>query len=86
LRIEELEIEKADANFVYEKIGFPIGGVPAFCHKTPIKYVFIDQDLIKFEKVWSAAGTPHAIFEIPTKDLIELSGAKTADIKLTNNL
>lgn len=76
-----LKIEKADADFVYEKTGFPIGGVPAFCHKTPVKYVFIDQDLTKFEKVWSAAGTPHAIFEILTKDLINLSGAKIADVK-----
>ncbi len=81
LRIEELEIEKADADFVYEKTGFPIGGVPAFCHETKIKYVFIDQDLIKFEKVWSAAGTPHAIFEILTKDLIKLADAKITDIK-----
>ena len=79
------KIEKADADFVYEKTGFPIGGVPAFCHKTPMKHIFIDEDLVKFEKVWSAAGTPHAIFEIPTKDLTELSGAKITDIKLTNN-
>ena len=79
------KVEKADADFVYEKTGFPIGGVPAFCHKTPIKFVFIDEDLTKFEKVWSAAGTPPAIFEIPTKDLVRLSGAKITDIKLTNN-
>ena len=75
------KIEKADADFVYEKTGFPIGGVPAFCHKTEMKYILIDEDLTKFDKVWSAAGTPHAIFEIPTKDLIELSKAKTANIK-----
>ena len=80
--MSQINIEKADADFVYEKTGFPIGGVPAFCHKTKIKYVFIDQDLIKFEKVWSAAGTPHSIFEIPTKDLIQLSEAKIADIKI----
>lgn len=76
------KVKKADADFVYEKTGFPIGGVPAFCHKTPIKFVFLDEDLIKFEKVWSAAGTPHAIFEISTKDLIRLSGAKITDIKM----
>lgn len=77
----EINIEKADANFVYEKTGFPIGGVPAFCHKTPIKFVFVDEDLVKFGKVWSAAGTPNAIFEIATKDLIKLSQAKAADMK-----
>lgn len=78
---QSLRIEKADAEFVYEKTGFPIGGVPAFCHKTPIKFVFLDEDLTKYEKVWSAAGTPNAIFEIETKKLIELSGAKLTDIK-----
>lgn len=79
---ENPRMEKADAEFVYGKTGFPIGGVPAFCHKTKMKFVFIDEDLVKFEKVWSAAGTPHAIFEISTEDLIRLSGAKVADIKL----
>ncbi|OGY39300.1 MAG: hypothetical protein A2418_00435 [Candidatus Brennerbacteria bacterium RIFOXYC1_FULL_41_11] len=81
LRIENPQIGKADADFVYEKTGFPIGGVPAFCHKTPIKFVFIDEDLIKFDKVWSAAGTPNAIFEIPTDDLMRLSNAIASDIK-----
>ena len=75
------KIGKADAEFVYEKTGFPIGGVAAFCHKTPLKHVFIDEDLTRFEKVWSAAGTPFAIFEISTSKLIELSRAKIADIK-----
>ena len=75
------KIEKADAEFIYEKTGFPIGGVAAFCHKTPLKHVFIDEDLTRFEEVWSAAGTPFAIFEISTPKLIELSHAKIADIK-----
>lgn len=78
---QSLRIEKADAEFVYEKTGFPIGGVPAFCHKTQIRFIFIDEDLLKFDKVWSAAGTPNAIFEIGTKDLIRLSGAIIVDIK-----
>ncbi|MEW5805634.1 MAG: YbaK/EbsC family protein, partial [Patescibacteria group bacterium] len=64
------------------KTGFPIGGVPAFGHKTSIKYVFLDKDLSRYEKVWSAAGTPFAIFEILTKDLIRLARAKVADIKV----
>lgn len=76
-----IRVMKADADFVYEKTGFPIGGVPAFCHKTPIKFVFLDEDLIKYEKVWSAAGTPNAIFEIKTQKLITLSNAKVVNIK-----
>lgn len=74
-------IEKADADFVYEQTGFPIGGVPAFGHKKPIKYVFLDKDLLQYPTVWSAAGSPFAVYEITPQDLIKISRAQIAEIK-----
>ena len=73
--------EKADAQFVLEKTGFPIGGVPAFGHNTPIKFIFMDHDLTKYETIWSAAGTPHAIYEITPQNLARMSNAQIMDIK-----
>jgi len=75
------DIKKADADFVYEKTGFPIGGVAPFGHKIPIEHIFIDRDLIQFETIWCAGGTPHAVFEITPQKLIEITHAKIADIK-----
>lgn len=79
LRIED--IKKADADFVYDTTGFPIGGVAPFGHKTPIEHIFIDQDLMQFETIWCAGGTPHAVFEITPQKLIEITHANIADIK-----
>ncbi len=55
-------ISKADADYVKEKTGYSIGGVPPVAHTSPIE-TYIDQDLLKYTEVWAAAGTPHAIFK-----------------------
>ncbi len=71
---------KADADFVKTVTGFTIGGIPPIGHKHPIDLIFIDQDLLKFDTVWAAAGTPNAVFEIKSKDLLLI--AKGRVIKL----
>ena len=73
------EITKADADFVKKKTGFVIGGVPPVGFSSPID-TFIDEDLMKYEDVWAAAGTPHAIFQIKSNDLPRLTGGKVIAI------
>ncbi len=73
------EITKADAEFVKEKTGYAIGGVPPVAFSSPIE-TFIDQDLMDFEEVWAAAGTPHAIFQIKSNDLPRLTGGKVIEV------
>ncbi len=80
-RLAGAKPEKADARFVLDKTGFPIGGVPAFGHSTPVKFIFMDQDLMQYQTIWSAAGTPHAIYEISPQDLLRVSNAQLTDIK-----
>lgn len=62
-------ITKADADFTREVTGFAIGGIPPIGHKETIEYIFIDQDLLKHNIVWAAAGTPNAVFSIESKML-----------------
>ena len=69
------EIFKADADFVKLKTGYVIGGVPPVAFSSPIA-IFIDEDLLNYEFVWAAAGTPHAIFQIKSNDLPRLTGGK----------
>jgi prolyl-tRNA editing enzyme YbaK/EbsC (Cys-tRNA(Pro) deacylase) len=57
-------IVKADADFVREKTGFAIGGVPPLGHATEMGSAFIDEDLPQFSELWAAAGTPHAVFQL----------------------
>ncbi|MGF1619819.1 MAG: YbaK/EbsC family protein [Rhodomicrobiaceae bacterium] len=54
---------RPDATYVRDVTGFAIGGIPPFGHTSPMT-VFIDEDLLKFETVWAAAGTPRAVFEV----------------------
>lgn len=71
---------KADADFVYAASGFAIGGVPPVGHKTPM-VTYIDEDLLQYEVIWAAAGTPNAIFRLTPQDLVRISGGKVLCVK-----
>jgi len=82
-RIEELISEplgKADANFVRQKTGFVIGGVPPIGHLEKLD-VFIDEDLLNFEEIWAAAGSPNAVFKLTPSDLIKMTDGRIISIK-----
>lgn len=87
-RVNEKQIEshigehliKADAVFTREITGFAIGGIPPIGHKQRIDLVFIDQDLLKFDNVWAAAGTPNAVFNIKSKDLLSMTNGNIIPI------
>lgn len=70
---------KADAEFVRETTGFAIGGVPPLGHLQPIK-TFVDKDLLQFESIWAAAGTPRSVFCLTPADLVKITGGKVIDI------
>lgn len=72
---------KADANFVREHTGFVIGGVAPIAHAKPGR-VFFDRDLLRYETVFPAGGTPQAMFPIAPSELLRISGAILADVAL----
>lgn len=74
------EIVKADADFVREKTGFAIGGIPPIGHKEKID-TYIDQDLMQYEELWAAAGTPHAVFRLESSLLELLTNGKIISVK-----
>jgi prolyl-tRNA editing enzyme YbaK/EbsC (Cys-tRNA(Pro) deacylase) len=74
-RVAELigePIDKADKDFVRERTGFVIGGVPPVGHSQPIQ-TMIDQDLLALDEIWAAAGTPHAVFALTPADLVKIT-------------
>ncbi len=73
-------IKRADADFVREATGFAIGGVPPLGHDRPL-VTLIDEDLLAFEEVWAAAGTPNAVFRLSPTDLSDLTGGRIGDLK-----
>jgi prolyl-tRNA editing enzyme YbaK/EbsC (Cys-tRNA(Pro) deacylase) len=72
-------IGRADADFVRQATGFAIGGVPPVGHATP-PIVLIDEDLMGFEEIWAAAGTPNAVFRLTPADLVALTGGRVAKV------
>lgn len=73
-------ITKTGAEFIRSETGFAIGGVPPVGHKNQL-YTIIDEDLLNFETIWAAAGTPFSVFSLKSKSIKELTGGITADIK-----
>jgi prolyl-tRNA editing enzyme YbaK/EbsC (Cys-tRNA(Pro) deacylase) len=62
-------VRQARGDEVREATGFAIGGVPPLGHDRPVRTV-VDASLRRFETVWCAAGTPHAVFPVATEALI----------------
>ncbi len=74
-------IGRADADFVRTVTGFAIGGVPPIGHAQKME-TYLDEDFLHYEKIWAAAGTPNAIFELNTSDLQKMTGGKTVMVKV----
>ena len=73
-------ITNPDADFVRQHTGFSIGGVPPVGHNQPIT-TFIDQDLLAFDEIWAAAGTPNAVFCLTGDDLVRATGGQVVGVK-----
>jgi len=71
---------KSDADYVRKKTGFAIGGVPPIGHLEKLE-IFIDEDLLQYNEIWAAAGTPNAVFKLTPSDLIKMTGGRVVSIK-----
>lgn len=81
LNTSKKKVRRADADMVRAATGFAIGGVPPFGHTNWLP-VYVDQDLVKFDVIWAAAGTPNTVFPISPADLIRVSGGEVTDLKV----
>jgi prolyl-tRNA editing enzyme YbaK/EbsC (Cys-tRNA(Pro) deacylase) len=66
-------IGKADAAFVRTHTGYAIGGVPPVGHVQPLR-TFVDADLLQYDTIWAAAGTPNSVFALTPDDLVRITG------------
>jgi prolyl-tRNA editing enzyme YbaK/EbsC (Cys-tRNA(Pro) deacylase) len=72
-------IGRATPEFVRESTGFAIGGVPPVGFAQPIE-TWIDHDLLQYQEVWAAAGTPFAVFRLDPRALPVISGGTVAHV------
>jgi prolyl-tRNA editing enzyme YbaK/EbsC (Cys-tRNA(Pro) deacylase) len=73
------EISKADAAFVRARTGFAIGGVPPVGHAESPE-TLLDEDLLQWEEIWAAAGTPNSIFKLTPAELVTMTQGRIARI------
>jgi prolyl-tRNA editing enzyme YbaK/EbsC (Cys-tRNA(Pro) deacylase) len=78
-RIVGRRITRANADQVREVTGFAIGGVPPVGHPRALA-TYVDQDLLQYDEVWAAAGTPNAVFCIEPRDLVRITGGVVDDV------
>lgn len=78
--VKRLGVKPATADVARAATGFAIGGIPPLGHDLQLD-TLVDSSLQRFATVWCAAGTPHAVFEVSTADLIgAIEGATVIDV------
>ncbi len=77
----DADVGRLDADAVRAATGYAIGGVPPFGHATALP-TFVDRDLLDYAAVWAAAGTPKHVFSISPAELVRVTGATVADLRV----
>jgi prolyl-tRNA editing enzyme YbaK/EbsC (Cys-tRNA(Pro) deacylase) len=74
-------IGRAEPEFVRNATGYAIGGVPPAGH-AQVMETYLDEDLLQYDTVWAAAGTPNAVFELTPGELVKMTGGKVTGVKV----
>jgi prolyl-tRNA editing enzyme YbaK/EbsC (Cys-tRNA(Pro) deacylase) len=73
-------VKRADPETVRVATGFPIGGVAPVGFPAPV-LVLVDEDLLAYDTIWAAAGTPHTVFETTGAELVRVTGGTPAAVR-----
>ena len=76
------EVRRASPEQARTATGFAVGGTPPFGHPQRIR-TFLDRDLLAFEEVWAACGTPDSVFRTTPGELQRSALADVVDLKET---
>ena len=74
------KLKRPGAEAVRALTGYAIGGIPPFGHETPLA-TYIDRDLLAYDVIWAAAGTPKAVFRTEPAKLRDTTQAIVIDVK-----
>ena len=72
-------LQRPDAQYVRDITGFAIGGIPPLGHASRLT-TFMDRDLLGYEVVWAAAGTPESVFPVSPSDLRDKANAEVIQV------
>jgi prolyl-tRNA editing enzyme YbaK/EbsC (Cys-tRNA(Pro) deacylase) len=75
--LDVAEVRQASAQEVRAATGYAIGGVPPFGHGLPVVF---DEELLRHDSVWAAAGDPHSLFRADPRKLADCTGAEIVEV------
>ncbi|HOQ99965.1 MAG TPA: YbaK/EbsC family protein [Anaerolineae bacterium] len=73
-------VRRADADRVKAATGFVIGGVAPVGHAQPLA-TYIDADLLRYDRLWAAAGSPYAVFPVAPQELVRVTGGSVVELR-----
>ncbi len=71
------EVRRATPEEARSATGFAVGGTPPFGHPQRLACV-VDPDLLEWDQIWAAAGTPDSVFRLTPAELLRVTGAEPA--------
>jgi prolyl-tRNA editing enzyme YbaK/EbsC (Cys-tRNA(Pro) deacylase) len=85
-RVDEaaLGVRRARAERVREVTGQAIGGVAPYGHPSPLE-TLVDEDLLRYDEVWAAAGHPSRVFPIAPVDLLRRTNGTPARVRVRDD-
>lgn len=72
-------LKRPDAHYVRAVTGYAIGGIPPLAHDTKLR-TYMDRDLLQYDCVWAAAGTPRSVFPVDPRALVAATGAEIVEL------
>ena len=76
-----VSLSRADADWVRETTGFAVGGVSPVGHLAP-PLLLVDEDLLAWDPIWAAAGSPSHVFRTTAEALLCMTGARAAPVRV----
>jgi prolyl-tRNA editing enzyme YbaK/EbsC (Cys-tRNA(Pro) deacylase) len=76
------EARRASPEEARAATGFAVGGTPPFGHPERVRS-YLDPELLAFQEVWAAAGTPDSVFPLTPSELQKATLAEPADFTET---
>jgi prolyl-tRNA editing enzyme YbaK/EbsC (Cys-tRNA(Pro) deacylase) len=79
LGLSKKRLRIASPEEVLAQTDFEVGGVPPVGHQPPL-WTLIDRTLGRFDIVWAAAGSAHAVFPIAYARLVAITAGDVLDL------
>lgn len=73
-------LDRPDGQYVRDLTGFAIGGIPPVGHDVPLK-TYMDEDLLQYDRIWAAAGSPNSVFPTEPGHLAHVAKAEVIKVR-----